>query len=76
MQVPADTAVDTLIPVSLQGKDHPLIQQLLPTLLNPSMLGEFVSNLEMLLFISRFKFKRMLLVNMSGNQCLSDHFPF
>ncbi|KAK5599960.1 hypothetical protein CRENBAI_012989 [Crenichthys baileyi] len=39
-QVPTDTAVDTLIPVSLQGKDNPLLQQLLPTLLNPSMLGD------------------------------------
>ncbi|XP_015233269.1 PREDICTED: mucin-5AC-like [Cyprinodon variegatus] len=39
-QVPTDTAVDTLIPVSLQGKDNALLQQLLPTLLNPSMLGD------------------------------------
>ncbi|XP_012732704.2 proline-rich protein 36 isoform X1 [Fundulus heteroclitus] len=39
-QVPTETAVDTLIPVSLQGKDNPLLQQLLPTLLNPSMLGD------------------------------------
>uniref|UniRef100_A0A096M5Z0 Proline-rich protein 36-like n=1 Tax=Poecilia formosa TaxID=48698 RepID=A0A096M5Z0_POEFO len=40
LQVPTDAAVDTLIPVSLQGKDNPLLQQLLPTLLNPSMLGD------------------------------------
>ncbi|XP_017273284.1 methyl-CpG-binding domain protein 5 [Kryptolebias marmoratus] len=39
-QVPTDAGVDTLIPVSLQGKDNPILQQLLPTLLNPSILGE------------------------------------
>ncbi|XP_008411684.1 proline-rich protein 36 [Poecilia reticulata] len=42
-QVPTDAAVDTLIPVSLQGKDNSLLQQLLPTLLNPSMLGDVPS---------------------------------
>ncbi|KAM6924659.1 uncharacterized protein mbd6 isoform 2-T2 [Xenentodon cancila] len=31
---------DTLIPVSLQGKDNPILQQLLPTLLNPALLGD------------------------------------
>uniref|UniRef100_A0A1A8P079 Methyl-CpG binding domain protein 6 n=1 Tax=Nothobranchius rachovii TaxID=451742 RepID=A0A1A8P079_9TELE len=39
-QVHADPSVDTLIPVSLQGKDNPILQQLLPTLLNPSILGD------------------------------------
>lgn len=39
-QVPADAGVDTLIPVSLQGKDNPLLQPLLPTLLNPALLGD------------------------------------
>ncbi|KAM9752124.1 uncharacterized protein mbd6 [Menidia menidia] len=39
-QVPTDAGVDTLIPVSLQGKDNPVLQQLLPTLLNPSLLGD------------------------------------
>lgn len=39
-QVPGDAGVDTLIPVSLQGKDSPLIQQILPTLLNPALLGD------------------------------------
>uniref|UniRef100_A0A3Q4G3H8 Mucin-17-like n=1 Tax=Neolamprologus brichardi TaxID=32507 RepID=A0A3Q4G3H8_NEOBR len=34
-QVPTDAGVDTLIPVSLQSKDNPILQQLLPTLLNP-----------------------------------------
>lgn len=59
VQVPTDAAVETLIPVSLQGKDNPLLQQLLPTLLNPSMLGELVSNLRnalFLLFYLMFKF--------------------
>ncbi|XP_046896130.1 methyl-CpG-binding domain protein 6 isoform X1 [Hypomesus transpacificus] len=32
--------VDTLIPLSLQTKDNPLLQQLLPTLLNPTVLGD------------------------------------
>ncbi|XP_013857147.1 mucin-17 [Austrofundulus limnaeus] len=39
-QVPADAGVDTLIPVSLQGKDNPILQHLLPTLLNTSILGD------------------------------------
>ncbi|KAM4563541.1 uncharacterized protein mbd6 isoform 1-T4 [Odontesthes bonariensis] len=39
-QVPTDAGVDTLIPVSLQGKDNTILQQLLPTLLNPSILGD------------------------------------
>lgn len=39
-QVPTDAGVDTLIPVSLQGKDNPILQQLLPTLLNPAILGD------------------------------------
>ncbi|XP_061592533.1 mucin-2 [Cololabis saira] len=38
-QVTTD-AGDTLIPVSLQGKDNPILQQLLPTLLNPALLGD------------------------------------
>lgn len=42
VQVSADAGVDTLIPLSLQGKDNPILQQLLPTLLNPAVLGEFV----------------------------------
>ncbi|XP_068193827.1 methyl-CpG-binding domain protein 5 isoform X1 [Antennarius striatus] len=37
-QVSAD--VDALIPLSLQAKDNPIIQQLLPTLLNPAVLGD------------------------------------
>ncbi|XP_056279264.1 mucin-2 [Pseudoliparis swirei] len=37
-QVPA--GVDTLIPLSLQGKDNSLLQQLLPTLLNSAVLGD------------------------------------
>ncbi|XP_029011704.1 mucin-2 [Betta splendens] len=39
-QVPSDTGVDTLIPLSLQCKDNPILQQLLPTLLNPAVLGD------------------------------------
>ncbi|KAM9342744.1 uncharacterized protein mbd6 isoform 1-T1 [Pholidichthys leucotaenia] len=39
-QVPTDAGVDTLIPVSLQGKDNHILQQLLPTLLNSAILGE------------------------------------
>ncbi|XP_030589277.1 mucin-12 [Archocentrus centrarchus] len=39
-QVPTDAGVDTLIPVSLQSKDNPILQQLLPTLLNPAILGD------------------------------------
>ncbi|XP_023283267.1 proline-rich protein 36-like [Seriola lalandi dorsalis] len=39
-QVPTDAGVDTLIPLSLQGKDNPILQQLLPTLLNPAVLGD------------------------------------
>lgn len=41
LQVPTDAGVDTLIPVSLQSKDNPILQQLLPTLLNSAILGEF-----------------------------------
>ncbi|XP_028307734.1 methyl-CpG-binding domain protein 5 [Gouania willdenowi] len=37
-QVPTEAGVDTLIPVSLQGKD--ILQQLLPSLLNPTLLGD------------------------------------
>uniref|UniRef100_A0A8D3AXV1 MBD domain-containing protein n=1 Tax=Scophthalmus maximus TaxID=52904 RepID=A0A8D3AXV1_SCOMX len=40
--VPTDAGVDTLIPLSLQGKDNPILQHLLPTLLNPAVLGELV----------------------------------
>ncbi|XP_061527359.1 mucin-2 isoform X1 [Phycodurus eques] len=36
----SDAGVDTLIPLSLQGKENPLLQQLLPTLLNPAVLGD------------------------------------
>lgn len=39
-QVSTDAGVDTLIPLSLQGKDNPILQQLLPTLLNPAVLGD------------------------------------
>ncbi|XP_041859344.1 proline-rich protein 36 isoform X2 [Melanotaenia boesemani] len=39
-QVHTDAGVDTLIPVSIQGKDNHILQQLLPTLLNPSILGD------------------------------------
>lgn len=39
-QVPTDAGVDTLIPLSLQAKDNPILQQLLPTLLNPAVLGD------------------------------------
>ncbi|XP_077575981.1 uncharacterized protein mbd6 [Stigmatopora nigra] len=36
----SDAGVDTLIPLSLQGKENPILQQLLPSLLNPSVLGD------------------------------------
>ncbi|XP_062419808.1 mucin-6 isoform X1 [Pungitius pungitius] len=39
-QVRSDAGVDTLIPLSLQGKDNPILQQLLPTLLNSALLGD------------------------------------
>ncbi|XP_019944859.2 mucin-17 [Paralichthys olivaceus] len=39
-QVSTDAGVDTLIPLSLQGKDNSILQQLLPTLLNPAVLGD------------------------------------
>ncbi|TKS77336.1 Methyl-CpG-binding domain protein 5 [Collichthys lucidus] len=39
-QVSTDAGVDTLIPLSLQGKDNTILQQLLPTLLNPAVLGD------------------------------------
>ncbi|XP_029291837.1 mucin-12 [Cottoperca gobio] len=39
-QVPTDAGVDTLIPLSLQGKDNPILQQLLPSLLNSAVLGD------------------------------------
>ncbi|XP_042347446.1 proline-rich protein 36 [Plectropomus leopardus] len=39
-QVPTDAGVDTLIPLPLQGKDNPILQQLLPTLLNSAVLGD------------------------------------
>nr|XP_040050238.1 methyl-CpG-binding domain protein 5 isoform X3 [Gasterosteus aculeatus aculeatus] len=39
-KVPTDAGVDTLIPLSLQGKDNPILQQLLPTLLNSALLGD------------------------------------
>lgn len=42
-QTPPQTqtdGVDTLIPLPLQSKDNPLLQQLLPTLLNPAVLGD------------------------------------
>ena len=38
-QVTSDPAGDTLIPLPLQGKDNHLLQQLLPSLLNPAVLG-------------------------------------
>lgn len=38
-QMQAD-GVDTLIPLPLQSKDNPLLQQLLPALLNPTVLGD------------------------------------
>lgn len=44
-QVPTDAGVDTLIPLSLQGKDNHILQQLLPTLLNSAVLGELVTTL-------------------------------
>lgn len=44
-QVTTDAGVDTLIPVSLQGKDNPILQQLLPTLLNPALLGVLLPTL-------------------------------
>lgn len=31
--------MDTLIPLSLQAKDNPILQQLLPSLLSPAVLG-------------------------------------
>ncbi|XP_026187738.1 nascent polypeptide-associated complex subunit alpha, muscle-specific form [Mastacembelus armatus] len=39
-QVSADAGVDTLIPLSIQAKDSPILQHLLPTLLNPAVLGD------------------------------------
>ncbi|XP_056452317.1 proline-rich protein 36 [Gadus chalcogrammus] len=39
-QVTSDPAGDTLIPLPLQGKDNHLLQQLLPSLLNPAVLGD------------------------------------
>ncbi|XP_074537588.1 uncharacterized protein mbd6 [Halichoeres trimaculatus] len=39
-QVSSENGVDTLIPLSLQGKDNPILQHLLPTLLNPAVLGD------------------------------------
>lgn len=41
-QVSGDAGVDTLIPLPLQGKDNPILQHLLPTLLSPAVLGEFM----------------------------------
>lgn len=38
-QTQAD-GMDTLIPLPLQSKDNPILQQLLPTLLNPTVLGD------------------------------------
>ncbi|XP_010896013.2 methyl-CpG-binding domain protein 6 isoform X2 [Esox lucius] len=35
-----DGGVDTLIPLSVQGKYNPVLHQLLPTLLNPGLLGD------------------------------------
>ena len=45
LQVSTDAGVDTLIPLSLQGKDNPILQQLLPTLLNPAVLGKLEQTL-------------------------------
>lgn len=42
-QTQADAGVDTLIPFPLQGKDNPILQQLLPALLNPAVLGDLSS---------------------------------
>ncbi|CAL8259517.1 unnamed protein product [Gadus morhua 'NCC'] len=39
-KVTSDPAGDTLIPLPLQGKDNHLLQQLLPSLLNPAVLGD------------------------------------
>ncbi|KAM8830945.1 uncharacterized protein mbd6 isoform 1-T3 [Synchiropus picturatus] len=39
-QVHSDAGVDTLIPLSIQSKDNPILQQFLPTLLNPALLGD------------------------------------
>ncbi|XP_057684037.1 methyl-CpG-binding domain protein 5 [Corythoichthys intestinalis] len=36
----SDAGVDTLIPLPLQGKENPILQQLLPSLLNPAVLGD------------------------------------
>lgn len=44
-QVSGDAGVDTLIPLPLQGKDNPILQHLLPTLLNPTVLGEVMPTL-------------------------------
>ncbi|XP_041654794.1 mucin-12 [Cheilinus undulatus] len=51
-QVSTDAGVDTLIPLSLQGKDSPN-QHLLPTLLNPAVLGDLsaITNLHNMLGI-------------------------
>uniref|UniRef100_A0A8C7LHF6 Methyl-CpG-binding domain protein 5 n=1 Tax=Oncorhynchus kisutch TaxID=8019 RepID=A0A8C7LHF6_ONCKI len=35
-----DGGMETLIPLSVQGKDNPVLHQLLPTLLNPGVLGD------------------------------------
>ncbi|KAM3618489.1 uncharacterized protein V6R79_020997 [Siganus canaliculatus] len=39
-QVSTDAGVEALIPLSVQGKDNPILQQLLPSLLNPAVLGD------------------------------------
>ncbi|KAM8830948.1 uncharacterized protein mbd6 isoform 2-T4 [Synchiropus picturatus] len=39
-KVHSDAGVDTLIPLSIQSKDNPILQQFLPTLLNPALLGD------------------------------------
>ncbi|KAF7655905.1 hypothetical protein LDENG_00048670 [Lucifuga dentata] len=39
-QVTTDAGGDTLIHLPLQGKDNSILQQLLPTLLNPSLMGD------------------------------------
>ncbi|CAL9702398.1 unnamed protein product [Knipowitschia caucasica] len=48
---PQADGVDALIPLHLQSKDNPLLQQLLPTLLNTAVLGDLsnITNLQNLL---------------------------
>lgn len=52
----SDAGVDTLIPLSLQGKDSTILQQLLPTLLNPAVLGESVPSFSCSLAAAKLTF--------------------